>query len=511
MATNLTIDESVTTVNISGVTETTPAYTTITLSNDQGPQGPTGATGPAGPANTLSIGTVTGGASAAATITGTAPTQTLNLTLPKGDTGNAGPANSLSIGTVSEGTAAATITGTAPSQTLNLTVPKGNTGTAATIAVGTVTTGAAGSSATVTNSGSSSAATFDFSIPRGNTGATGARGRGYDLTSNTSRAVNVGSTVIFTTFDKDGNSSQGAYFAGAQIIGFASSGYYFYGNIGNLVSTIGINVNVETVSVSGGFSASSWNFQITGAKGQTGDTGPSGVIGVDGGELTNTGDSTSAQLGLADVGTAGIYTKVTTDQWGRVADGTTLDATDIPNLSAAKITSGSLDIARGGTNVTTGLTVLNGANLTAATVTSAKLASVTGTGTAVVTDVAPVITNPQSLNAPFRFFSGPTAVTTTITGVALLNGLVSSGPTSSQNTALPTATLLNAVWIPTTNGYAVEWSYANTGTASITVTDSTASTNQMASGYNATIAAGTSGRFLTRKTGTSSYVTYRLA
>jgi len=46
MATNLTIDESVTTVNISGVTETAPAYTTITLSNDQGAQGPTGATGP---------------------------------------------------------------------------------------------------------------------------------------------------------------------------------------------------------------------------------------------------------------------------------------------------------------------------------------------------------------------------------------------------------------------------------------------------------------------------------
>lgn len=56
----------------------------------QGPQGPqgiqgdTGATGPAGPANTLSIGTVTTGLAAAANITGAAPTQTLNLTLPRG-------------------------------------------------------------------------------------------------------------------------------------------------------------------------------------------------------------------------------------------------------------------------------------------------------------------------------------------------------------------------------------------------------------------------------------------
>lgn len=98
-----------------------------------GATGSTGATGATGPANTLSIGTVSEGA-AAATITGTAPNQTLNLVVPKGNTGStgatgpAGPANSLSIGTVTEGAAAATITGTAPTQTLNLVVPKGNTG-----------------------------------------------------------------------------------------------------------------------------------------------------------------------------------------------------------------------------------------------------------------------------------------------------------------------------------------------------------------------------------------------
>lgn len=50
----------------------------------QGIQGDTGATGPAGPANSLSVGTVTTGLSAAASITGTAPTQTLDLTLPTG-------------------------------------------------------------------------------------------------------------------------------------------------------------------------------------------------------------------------------------------------------------------------------------------------------------------------------------------------------------------------------------------------------------------------------------------
>ena len=53
---------------------------------------------------------------------------------------------------------------------------KGATGNAATIAVGTVTTGAAGSSASVTNSGSAYAATFDFTIPKGDKGDTGDTG-----------------------------------------------------------------------------------------------------------------------------------------------------------------------------------------------------------------------------------------------------------------------------------------------------------------------------------------------
>ena len=53
-----------------------------------------GPTGPTGPANVLNIGDVVAaetGVPASATITGTSPTQTLNLTLPKGNTGSTGP------------------------------------------------------------------------------------------------------------------------------------------------------------------------------------------------------------------------------------------------------------------------------------------------------------------------------------------------------------------------------------------------------------------------------------
>ena len=51
--------------------------------------------------------------------------------------------------------------------------PKGETGTAATIEVGTVTSG---QTASVTNSGTSSAAVFDFVLPKGDKGETGATG-----------------------------------------------------------------------------------------------------------------------------------------------------------------------------------------------------------------------------------------------------------------------------------------------------------------------------------------------
>lgn len=51
---------------------------------------PKGATGATGATNTLSIGTVSSGQTASATITGTAPNQTLNLVLPKGDKGDEG-------------------------------------------------------------------------------------------------------------------------------------------------------------------------------------------------------------------------------------------------------------------------------------------------------------------------------------------------------------------------------------------------------------------------------------
>ena len=57
---------------------------------EQGPQGQTGPQGEQGPANVLTIGSVTSGKVASATITGEAPNQVLNLVLEKGDKGETG-------------------------------------------------------------------------------------------------------------------------------------------------------------------------------------------------------------------------------------------------------------------------------------------------------------------------------------------------------------------------------------------------------------------------------------
>lgn len=77
------------------------------------------------------------------------------------------------------------------------------------------------------------------------------------------------------------------------------------------------------------------------------------AVSIPSGSLTFTGDVTgsgstgsSTALTLAAIGTSGTYTKITTDAKGRVTSGTTLTASDIPNLDASKITSGTLDAAR---------------------------------------------------------------------------------------------------------------------------------------------------------------------
>jgi len=190
----------------------------INVGEIAGPVGPAGADGTDGAAATVTVGSVitgTAGSSATVTNAGTTSAAVFNFSIPQGnkgdtgDTGETGPqgpagadGTSFTIlglyatltdlqtahPTGNEGDAYAI--GTAESNTIynwdvdtsawvnigNLQGPQGVAGTAATITVGTVTTGAAGSSAEVTNSGTTSAAVFNFAIPQGAQGIQGETG-----------------------------------------------------------------------------------------------------------------------------------------------------------------------------------------------------------------------------------------------------------------------------------------------------------------------------------------------
>ena len=123
---------------------------------------------------TVNVGSTTTGApgsAAAVTNTGTSQNVVLAFVIPQGAAGATGP----------QGQPGAT-GAQGPQGQPGATGPQGPAGaagaagSAATIGIGTTTTGAPGSAASVSNSGTSSAAVFSFVIPEGQPGATGATG-----------------------------------------------------------------------------------------------------------------------------------------------------------------------------------------------------------------------------------------------------------------------------------------------------------------------------------------------
>ena len=212
---NAGVGVSSATVNGSGhliITKTDSS--TVDAGSVVGTQGDKGDAGDAGTIAINAVATGAAGTSVLITNTGTASAASLNFTIPKGDTGvgvfsavvngsgnlilTLDDASTIDAGNIqgpkgdkgNTGNAGLSVTAASVSgDDLNITLSdstvlnagnvrgpqgtQGNQGNAGTISVGSVTTGAAGSSASITNAGTSSAATLNFTIPQGAKGDTG--------------------------------------------------------------------------------------------------------------------------------------------------------------------------------------------------------------------------------------------------------------------------------------------------------------------------------------------------
>ena len=131
----------------------------------KGDKGDTGATGAKGVTPTLKVGSTTtgnAGTNAIVTMTDSNNVYTLNFVIPKGEKGDTGAKGEAGV-KGQDGV-------------------KGADGITPTLRVGTVTTLAAGSNATVTMSENNNVYTLNFGIPKGNKGDTGASGGSGETT-----------------------------------------------------------------------------------------------------------------------------------------------------------------------------------------------------------------------------------------------------------------------------------------------------------------------------------------
>jgi hypothetical protein len=336
---------------------------------------------PAGPeyyslASSLAIGTVTtlaAGSAATATITGLAPSQTLNLGIPTGPqgatgstgaTGATGPqgatgaTSTLAVGTVTSvansGTASITNVGsstagtfdfvlrdgpTGPQGATGATGATGPTGPSATIAVGSTSSVANSGTASVTNVGSSTAGTFDFVLrdgPTGPQGATGATGSAATVTVGSVTTVAFGGTAAVTNSGTSGSAVLDfVLVTGPQ------------GAIGDLTaaaplryigSQFGLNVGsgLETVGTTLAANFSDANPANLGAAASAGTSV----------ELAR-GDHVHARPSAADVGAVGTATAITAGT--ALAGGGDLSTSRTLNVVLASTSPAALGTASAGT------------------------------------------------------------------------------------------------------------------------------------------------------------------
>lgn len=155
-------------------------------------------------------------------------------------------------------------------------IVKGDKGDPATVSVGSTTTLAPGTSATVTNSGDNTDAVLNFGIPKGDKGDTGTAGTitgatATGLAAGASPTVSLGGTSTARTFafgiPKGDKGDTGTAGAAASV------------NVGT--TTTGAPGSSASVTNSGNSSAAVLNFTVPqGAKGDQGNTGPANTLAI---------------------------------------------------------------------------------------------------------------------------------------------------------------------------------------------------------------------------------------
>jgi len=443
-----------------------------------GPIGPTGLTGATGTAATVAVGATTTGAagtSAAVSNSGTSSAATLNFTIPKGvdgingavgPTGDSayqsavkggyafseaawvaslkgvkGDAATVAVGTTTTGaagtSAAVSNSGTTSAAVFNFTVPKGDvgaTGTAATVAVGTTTTGVAGTSAAVSNSGTSSAATLNFTIPRGDKGADG------------TSVVIKGSVATSASLPTTNRTIGDVWIASDTGLGYAWSGTA-WSNVGKIqgpactvavgTTTTGVAGTSASVSNSGTSSAAVFNFTIP--KGEAGVAGPQGIKGDTG--LTGT----QGPAGPAPSGTGAVVVSNGVLQTPIRVDVANVASTLVQRDASGNFSAGTITGYFSGNvtgNVTGGVTGNAGSATKLAT---ARSINVSGdvTGTAQTFDGSANITIPTAITAN-SIVNADINSAAAIVDTKLAN-IATAGKVSNSATTATSANTANAI------------------------------------------------------------------
>ena len=294
---NLDDGISLTPTSLPSVNEQPTILMPSEVNNIPGPAGPPGKDGKDGQAATITVGsTTTGnpGTNASVINSGTSSAAILDFTIPRGDTGANGEAATISVGTTTTGApgsnASVINSGDEQDAVLEFTIPTGAAGPAATVTVGSVQTVAPEYPATVTNSGTTSAAVLDFEIPQGiagtpgQDGAPGADGQAATVSVGTTTTGNPGTNASVTnsgtssaavlnfTIPRGATGDTGP--AGADGIDGAP-GQAATITVGS--TTTGAAGTNASVTNSGTSSAAVLDFTIP--RGATGSTGPAGADG----------------------------------------------------------------------------------------------------------------------------------------------------------------------------------------------------------------------------------------